>query len=68
VVQIAVALKNGEWTVFRDGAAAASAGSRSEAVRLAEALAFQAESQGEAVELLVQDYAGELRARYSGGA
>jgi hypothetical protein len=68
MVQIAVALKDAEWTVFRDGVAAASGGSRSEAVRLAEAMAFEAEAAGEDVELLVQDYTGELRARYSGGA
>lgn len=67
MVQLAVALKGAEWTVFRDGLPVAGGMSRSEAIELAEKLAFQAEEDGQDIELLVQDYSGELRARYSGG-
>jgi hypothetical protein len=67
MVQIAVALKDAEWTVFRDGAPVSHGMSRSEAVTLAEEMAFGAEEAGEDVELLVQEYLGELKARYSGG-
>lgn len=65
--QFAVTLKNGEWTVFRDAKPVAHGMSRSEAVKLAEEMAFEAEESGEDVQLLVQDYTGELKARYSGG-
>jgi hypothetical protein len=65
--QFAVTLKDGEWTVFRDAKAVARGMSRSEAVKLAEELAYDAEASGEDVEILVQEYTGELKARYSGG-
>lgn len=39
---------------------------RSEAISLAERLAFAFEEASEDVQLLVQDYSGELHARYSG--
>jgi hypothetical protein len=67
MIQFAVTTKDGEWTVFRDAKPLAHGMSRSQAVKLAEELAFEAEEIGEAVELLVQDYTGELKARYSGG-
>ena len=67
MIQFAVTTKNGEWTVFRDAKAVAQGMSRSEAVKLAEALAYEAEETGADVELLIQDYTGELKARYSGG-
>jgi hypothetical protein len=66
MMRVAVTLKDGEWTVFRDARPLARGMSRSRAVQLAEDLAYEAEEAGEDVELLVQDYAGELRARYSG--
>jgi hypothetical protein len=65
--QFAVTLKDGEWTVFRDAKPVTQGMSRSEAVKLAEEMAYEAEAAGEDVELLVQDYTGELKARYSGG-
>jgi hypothetical protein len=65
--QFAVTLKNGEWTVFRDATPVTQGMSRSEAIKLAEEMAYEAEEAGEAVELLVQDYTGQLKARYSGG-
>jgi hypothetical protein len=68
MVQFAVALKDAEWTVFKNGEPVSHGMSRSEAVELAEEMAFKAEDAGEDVELLVQDYVGELRARYSGGS
>ncbi|MBV9997126.1 MAG: hypothetical protein JO127_18125 [Caulobacteraceae bacterium] len=67
MVQFAVTLRKGEWTVFRDGEAVASGISRSKAIALAEEMAFEAEEAHEDVELLVQDYTGELRGRRSGG-
>ena len=65
--QFAVTLKNGEWTVFRDAKPVAHGMSRSQAIKLAEEMAYEAEASGEDVQLLVQDYTGELKARYSGG-
>jgi hypothetical protein len=67
VVQLAVTLKSGDWTVFRDGEAIAAGLSRSAAVEMAEALAHEAETLGEPVELLIQGYHGELPRRHSGG-
>jgi hypothetical protein len=67
MIQFAVTTKDGEWTVFRDAEPVAQGMSRSEAVTLAEELAYEAEEQGADVELLIQDYTGELKARYSGG-
>ena len=67
-VQFAVTLKDGEWTVFKDGVALESGMSRSAAIVRAEALAFAAESNGAAVELVIQDYTGELKQRRSGKA
>ncbi len=67
MVQYAVTLKSGDWTVFKDGEPLASNLSRSAAVEMAEALAFEAEESGEAVELLVQGYTGELGHKHSGG-
>ncbi len=67
MIQYAVTLKDGDWTVFKDGQPVASDLSRSKAVEMAEALAFKAEESGETVELLVQDYTGELKRKLSGG-
>ncbi|MGA0601997.1 hypothetical protein ACO2Q3_14925 [Caulobacter sp. KR2-114] len=67
MVQFAVTLKDAEWTVFRDGAPIHSGTSRSAAIEMAETLAFKAEAAGEDVELVVQDYIGELKGRRSGG-
>lgn len=49
MVQYAVTLKGGDWTVFGDGAPLAAGLSRSAAIQLAKGLAFQAEERGEAV-------------------
>ncbi|WP_068878072.1 MULTISPECIES: hypothetical protein [unclassified Phenylobacterium] len=68
MVQYAVALKDGDWTVFRDGAPVAGQLSRSAAVQMAKDLAFEAEERGETVELLLQGYYGELSRRVTGGA
>jgi uncharacterized protein DUF2188 len=67
MIQFAVTTKDGEWTVFRDAKAVAHGMSRSEAVKLAEDFAYEAEEAGEDVQLLIQDYTGQLKARYSGG-
>ena len=67
MVQYAVTLKDGDWTVFKDGAPVTSGLSRSAAVDLAESMAYESESQGEPVELLIQQYSGELVRKLSGG-
>jgi len=67
MVQYAVTLKEGDWTVFKDGEPIASNMSRSAAVEMAEGLAFEDEERGESVELLIQDYTGELAHKLSGG-
>ncbi|HEY5413147.1 MAG TPA: hypothetical protein VIJ94_20745 [Caulobacteraceae bacterium] len=66
MVQYAVTLKQGDWTVFRDGEPVASGMSRSGAVEMAQGMAFDAEERGETVELLIQDYTGELAHKVSG--
>lgn len=66
MVQYAVAQKDRDWTVFRDGERLAGDLSRSAAVQMAKDLAFQAEARGEAVELLIQGYYGELSRRVTG--
>ena len=67
MVRYAVTLKDGEWTVFKDGEVVSAGMSRSKAIQEAESLAFAAEEAGEDVELLIQDYTGRLGARRSGG-
>jgi hypothetical protein len=67
MVQFAVTMKAGEWTVFKDGAVVEQGLSRSGAVELAERLAFDAEEAGEDVDLVIQGYTGELTDRHSGG-
>jgi hypothetical protein len=68
MVQYAVTLKDGDWTVFSDGNAVARELSRSAAVQMARDLAFEAEERGEAVELLIQGYYGDLSRRVTGSA
>jgi hypothetical protein len=67
MVQYAVTLKDGAWTVFNDGEAVAADLSRSGAIQMAKDLAFEAEARGEIVELVIQGYYGELSQRISGG-
>jgi hypothetical protein len=66
MVQYAVTLKDGDWTVFDDGKPVAGQLSRSAAVQMAKDLAFKAEERGETVELLIQGYYGELSRRVTG--
>jgi hypothetical protein len=63
LVQFAVTLKDGEWTVFKDGEVLTNGMSRSRAIEEAERLAYAAAGAGEQVELLVQDYIGQLISR-----
>ena len=67
MVQYAVTLKDGDWTVFSDGSPVAGDLSRSAAVQMAKDLAFEAEERGETVELLIQGYYGDLSRRITGG-
>ncbi len=67
MVQYAVTLKDGDWTVFKDGKPLERGLSRSAAIQMAKDLAFEAEERGEGVELLIQGYYGELSRRLSGG-
>lgn len=66
MAQFAVAMKDGDWTVFSDGHPVARDLSRSAAVQMAKDLAFEAEERGETVELLIQGYYGELSRRVTG--
>lgn len=66
MVQYAVTLRDGDWTVFRDGVPRTTGLSRSAAIEMAKELVFQAEERGEAVELLIQGYYGEVSRRVSG--
>lgn len=68
MVQYAVAQKDGDWTVFKDGEPVTGGLSRSAAVQMAQDLAFEAETRGEVVELLTQGYYGELSRRLTGSA
>jgi hypothetical protein len=68
MVQYAVTLKDGDWTVFRDGEPIERGLTRSAAIQMAKDLAFEAEERGDTVELLVQGYFGDLSRRLSGGA
>jgi hypothetical protein len=68
MVQFAVTLKDGDWTVFRDGRPLEHGMSRSAAVQMAKDLAFDAEERGDAVELLIQGYYGEMSRRLTGAA
>ena len=65
MVQFAVTQKDGEWTVFRDGEVVFSGMSRSRAIEQAETMAHDAVDAGEATELLIQDYTGELTTRHT---
>ena len=67
MVQYAVTLKDGDWTVFSDGEAIEHGLSRSAAIEMARDMAFQAEERGEAVELLIQGYYGDMSRKLSGG-
>jgi hypothetical protein len=67
MVQYAVTLKDGDWTVFRDGQALEHGMSRSAAIQMAKDLAFEAEERGDPVELLIQGYYGEMSRRLTGG-
>lgn len=67
MVQYAVALKNGEWSVFQDGEVLAHDLTRSAAIQMAKEMAFEAEERGDPVELLIQGYYGELTRKVSGG-
>ena len=68
MVQYAVTLKDGDWTVFSDGQAIERGLSRSAAVQMAKDLAFEAEERGDTVELLIQGYYGDLSRKVTGGA
>ena len=67
MVQYAVTLKDGDWTVFKDGEAIERGLTRSGAIQLAKDLAFEAEENGDTVELLIQGYYGDMSRRLSGG-
>jgi hypothetical protein len=68
MVQYAVTLKDGDWTIFQDGKPIEHELTRSAAIQLAKILAFEAEERGEPVELLIQGYYGDLSRKLTGGA
>ena len=67
MVQYAVTLKDGDWTVFKDGKAIEQDLTRSAAIQIAKIMAFEAEERGETVELLVQGYYGDVATKVTGG-
>jgi hypothetical protein len=67
MIQYAVTLKDGDWTVFSNGKAIERGLSRSAAIQLAKDMAFKAEERGESVELLIQGYYGDLSRKLTGG-
>ena len=67
MVQYAVLLKDGDWTVFCDGAPKTRGLTRSSAIQAAEDLAFAAEERGETVELVIQGYYGDMSRKLTGG-
>ena len=67
MVQYAVTLKDGDWTVFCDGEPKARSPTRSAAIQMAKDLAFAAEERGDTVELLIQGYYGDMSRKLSGG-
>ena len=67
MVQYAVTLKDGDWTVFADGEPKARGLTRSSAIQMAKDMAFVAEQRGDSVELLIQGYYGDVSRRLSGG-
>ena len=66
MVRYAVAQKDGEWTVFRDGEPIEHDLTRSAAIQIAKILAFESEERGETVELLIQGYYGDLATKVTG--
>jgi hypothetical protein len=66
MVQYAVTLKDGDWTVFTDGKPVERGLSRSAAIQLAKDMAFEAEERGDTVELLIQGYYGDLARKLTG--
>jgi hypothetical protein len=68
MVQYAVTLKDGDWTVFSDGKAIEHGLSRSAAIEMAKGMAFEAEKRGDTVELLIQGYYGNLSRKLTGGS
>ena len=68
MVQYAVTLKDGDWTVFCDGQPMEHGVSRSAAIQLAKDMAFEAEKRGDDVELLIQGYYGDMSRKLSGGS
>ncbi len=66
MVRYAVAQKDGEWTVFRDGEPVERDLTRSAAIQIAKILAFQSEERGQTVELLIQGYYGDVATKLTG--
>jgi hypothetical protein len=67
MVQYAVTLKDGDWTVFFDGKPIEHGLTRSAAIQMAKLMAFEAEERGDTVELLIQGYYGDLTRKVTGG-
>jgi galactokinase len=67
MVQYAVAKKGADWIVFADGHPIEGGLSRSAAIQMAKIMAFEAEERGDAVELLIQGYYGDLSRKLTGG-
>lgn len=66
MLQIAVIVQDSVWVIRRDGEVLGSGVTRSSAIELAKALAYQPAAEGSQVELLIQELAGGLTQRYLG--
>jgi hypothetical protein len=67
MVQYAVARMGADWQVYADGQPVEQGLSRSAAIQMAKIMAFEAEERGDAVELLIQGYYGDLSRKLTGG-
>lgn len=65
MIQLAVVMKDQEWTLFEDARPTRTFLTRSAAIEAAEARAFELEEAKQGVELVIQDYRGELSEKRS---
>lgn len=65
MIQLAVIMKEQEWTLFENAEPVRVFLTRSAAIEAAEARAFELEEGAEGVELVIQDYHGGLTEKRS---
>jgi len=65
MIQLAVVMKDQEWTLFENAEPVRTYLTRSAAIEAAEARAFELEEANQGVELVIQDYHGGLSEKRS---